>query len=76
MRRQEDGASEPTDTAAKSANQKIWDSEVEQFDSGSVEKVMTADKLSFIYESQPSCRERYTIFITSRLYTVIWNPVQ
>jgi hypothetical protein len=67
MRRQEDGASKPSDAGAKSANQRVWDSKLEQFDSGSVEKVMTADKLSFICESQPSCRERYVIFIMSRL---------
>jgi len=66
MRRQEDGASKPREAGAKSANQRVWDSKL-QFDLGSMKKAMTADKLSFIYESQPSCRERYVISIMSRL---------
>lgn len=57
MRRQEDGASKPRDAGAKSASQRMWDSEPEQSDPDSTEKVMTADKLSSFSESHPSCRE-------------------
>lgn len=67
MRRQENGASKPREAGAKSANQKMWNSKPEQSDPDSMEKVMTADKLPSFSESQPSCRERYMIFVTSRL---------